>query len=249
MCDCCMFFRRTSPEHAFLAVKKGDLKTLTRILTKNDNYIYSKNENMQTLLHAAAANNNFKIAKYLIKAGIFLDTQDKDKNTALHLAVKAESLTIIDLLLKKGINISLQNNSGETAFKIALHENKPIIQELLNDFNEKKKKKYALLRYGTTNVNDKTKSFLDQQFKKILEGGEVDTNSVAVAPPMSATTTTEGIGSMQIEEGFWESAIIAFKAFTKNSETFVKHPLKQCLIAHASNNLLPTSSTESKKNN
>ena len=173
MCGCCALFSRTSEEQAFRAAKNGDLADLTRILTKNRAFVRAKDGNRQTLLHVAVAINNVSIAKYLTETGVSLDQQDENKNTALHLAVATGSSALVELLLENEANISLQNDSDETAFQMAVRRNKYTLQELLKNFNEREKQRYALLRYGTTDVGSEAKILLDQMFKKNLEGGTV----------------------------------------------------------------------------
>ena len=141
------------------------------------------------------------------------------------LAVQEGSRELVELLLANEVDISLQNDSGETAFQMAVRRNNSAIQELLKNFNEKSKKRYIWVRYGTTDLSSEIQNRLDQEYKKRLEGGVIGAVCLSMAPPMSTESPIITSPTDKEVESFWESAMGASKAVWEKLSAVANHPL------------------------
>ncbi len=86
--------------------------------------------NRNTALHYAVANNNIRVAKYLISKFVNINSQNKDGDTALHLAVYLGFSEIAEILLKSGAYIS-PNKKGATPFHLSINRNEKCLDLLM----------------------------------------------------------------------------------------------------------------------
>lgn len=72
---------------------------------------------MNTAMHVAAANNQVEVMKFLIEKNVNIDAQNTSGETALHLAAFENSKDAINVLLENDANTLIKDNSGRLASK------------------------------------------------------------------------------------------------------------------------------------
>ncbi|KAK4880295.1 hypothetical protein RN001_008441 [Aquatica leii] len=102
------------------AVKKGEIFTVTKLLTE-DVEIDKKNDEGQTLLMLALDNGHLGVAKYLIARGASIHLTNNRGFSSLHYAASAGDLTIVRHHLDNGVDINITNINGDTPFITALY--------------------------------------------------------------------------------------------------------------------------------
>lgn len=103
------------------------------MLTKESNgaNLDLQDEDGQSALMHACAQNRLEAAKLLIEKGANLDLQDEDGRSALINACYKNQPELVKLLLAKGANPDLQNWAGWTALMQACDNNQPELVKLL----------------------------------------------------------------------------------------------------------------------
>lgn len=96
----------------FSFVRHNRYDALQSLLEQDTGLINILDEHQNTLLHIACQNNNRRIAKLLIRAGIDLDAQNDKKNTSLHYCYTYNFMQLAGVLLAKGADDSLLNENG-----------------------------------------------------------------------------------------------------------------------------------------
>ena len=78
------------PKSKFLieCVKKGDIDTIYKLLSKDRFLVYDFDNVKQTCLHWAAKRNKPEIIKVLLHFGAYIDAKDSGNRTPLYLASK-----------------------------------------------------------------------------------------------------------------------------------------------------------------
>lgn len=103
-----------------LAVEKGDLATLKKILKKTNSLKYpcinvnSQNPDQWTLLHIATNEGNYSIVKLLLENGADPNPQSVNQRTALHLACMRGHPSIVKILLDYKADINVADMDGNT---------------------------------------------------------------------------------------------------------------------------------------
>ena len=72
----------------------------------------------KSVLHTAVSCNNYKMAKWLLNNGAFVDFQNKNKDTPLHNAANG-NIDLCNLLLERGADPNYINKDGETPLSLA----------------------------------------------------------------------------------------------------------------------------------
>ncbi len=121
-----------------------------------------KDNDGNTALMRASANDNFEVVRLLIKKGADVNAKDNDGYTALMAASSNKDLELATLLIKKGADVNGSNNAGETPLMLAsLNGNFDMAQLLIKkgaDVNAKSSKGNTALKY----------SFLDTRMSELL---------------------------------------------------------------------------------
>ena len=105
------------------ACERGDLKTVTSLLSNEECDINALSIDGESSLHIACKYGYLEIVQLLAKRQICrLNIQDRNDNTPLHLACKRKSLDIIKYLLEVRCSTTISNKKGETAQNIPLNE-------------------------------------------------------------------------------------------------------------------------------
>jgi ankyrin repeat protein len=99
-----------------IAAERGDLPTLTKLISSNDVTIDVKDACYWTPLMKAALNGHTEVVERLILAGADVNQLDKGGYSSLMLAASNNHPEIIDLLIKAGAEIDLvEQTKGWTA--------------------------------------------------------------------------------------------------------------------------------------
>jgi len=124
--------------------------------------VNAKNNNGDTALMRASADDNFEVVKLLIEKGADVNAKDNDGYTVLMVASSKADLAVATLLIKKGADVNASNNAAETALMLAsLNGNFDMAQLLIEkgaDVNAKSNNGKTALKY----------SFLDTRMSELL---------------------------------------------------------------------------------
>ncbi len=83
-----------------------------------------RNERLQTPLHFAAFQNDYKAARILLENGARPDYADADGMSPLHFAAEAGSAAIVRLLINRGAAVNSSNSNGATPLHYAAYRNR-----------------------------------------------------------------------------------------------------------------------------
>jgi len=99
----------------FVAVKKGDLKTVTSILRRKRQLLNatSDRDNKKTALHLAVENKHTDVTKHLLKLKANCRRPDKCGDTPLHIATRCDYSQGVTLLIEARANLNVQNMSQD----------------------------------------------------------------------------------------------------------------------------------------
>jgi uncharacterized protein len=98
-------------EEFYEAATFGELTKVKKMLVVNPSLIHSKIEWGFTALHGVAAEEQFKMAKYLLENGADPVAKNDEGITPLHLAVYPK---MIELLVQQGTDVNVRSNDGST---------------------------------------------------------------------------------------------------------------------------------------
>ena len=104
----------------FQAVTEGNTELVAKYLEKNPDLLNSKNAEAMTPLNLAAENDQFEVAKLLLKKGADPLLGDNENSGPIHLSAISGSVRIVDLLLENGVDIDAKDDNGLTALHFAL---------------------------------------------------------------------------------------------------------------------------------
>jgi ankyrin repeat protein len=116
------------------AVQRGDLVAVTEFISVQKVSVNSTDIHGCSLLHWAALNQRYNVAKYLLISGADINVAGGDLGEMpLQWAVRSQYLPICDLLIQYGANLAHKSSAGAfDALHLACHSgNVPIICSLL----------------------------------------------------------------------------------------------------------------------
>jgi len=147
---------------SFLNEAGAGNKERIELFIKAGTDVNAKDNNGDTALMRASADDNFGVVKLLIEKGADANSKDNDGYTALMFASSKGDLAVATLLIKKGADVNASNNAGETALMLAsLKGNFDMAQLLIKkgaDVNAKSNNGKTALKY----------SFLDTRMLELL---------------------------------------------------------------------------------
>lgn len=108
-------------EALFDAIEKKESKKFEQLL-KNGADVNCRNDQGETLLHAAVRLKAYEIVKILIAHKAKVNIQKLIGFTPLHLAVCYADFTLIKLLIRAGANPYIQNSDGCNVYQLAVRE-------------------------------------------------------------------------------------------------------------------------------
>jgi hypothetical protein len=111
-------------------VKNTDISVLKFFLEQNVD-INSPDDEGFYPLHIAISFNNAQFTSMLIKAGANIECTDNENETPLIMAIEIGSYEIVKILLDANANIEFKYNSVDTPLEFAMHNNQPLIAQLL----------------------------------------------------------------------------------------------------------------------
>ena len=103
-------------------IKKGELKKMDELITKDPSLINKVNKVGATPLHIAAGEGQYEIAELLIQKGASLDAQNNFNSTPLDYAIESKKIEVAELLVRKGANTSKFGFYGKTPLHYAAEE-------------------------------------------------------------------------------------------------------------------------------
>ena len=109
-------------EDFLLAVKKGNLDAVKKVLIYQKAWKYYKDKYGRQAHHIAAQMGYTDILEYLIKIGLQVNAVDDMNWTPLHCAAHTGQLSSVELLLKYKAKIDPEANVGETPLLLAAYK-------------------------------------------------------------------------------------------------------------------------------
>ena len=106
-------------ELLLVAVVKGELTTVRRLLERSSADINTKNSAGLSCLQLAILRKHFKLAEYLVQKGIDIHSRDQKGWTALHDAALMDSKVLVRKLVGKGCSLTLTTHSSELPIDLA----------------------------------------------------------------------------------------------------------------------------------
>ncbi len=110
-----------APLHHAVWNKEYDM--LAKLTSHPGINLNKKDENGETALHLAVANNDPLAIKMLVKEGAVVDAVNKDGDTPLHLAVKKRKASAFKELIEQNADVNARNAAGNTPLHQAIKEN------------------------------------------------------------------------------------------------------------------------------
>lgn len=101
-----------SNEIVFSFVRHNRYDAVEALIQQDQDVIYSKDDNENTLLHSSCQNNNRRLAKLLLKNHIAINAQNARGNTALHYCYQYGFSDLAEYLLAHGADDSILNQDG-----------------------------------------------------------------------------------------------------------------------------------------
>lgn len=101
----------------FSFVRHNRYEAVEELIQQDPSVLSYSDDKNNSLLHVACQNNNRRVAKLLIKAGINLNKQNKNGNTALHYCYAYAFTQLAEFLIAKGADESLSNNDGKLPYE------------------------------------------------------------------------------------------------------------------------------------
>ncbi|KAI6653202.1 glutaminase kidney isoform, mitochondrial isoform 1 precursor [Oopsacas minuta] len=113
------------------AAKKGDILTITKLLTSDNVNCRDLQGRNSTPLHLAAGYNQIEVAEYLLEHGAEVNAEDKGGLIPLHNASSYGHLDIASLLIDKGGHVNAQDKWNFTPLHEAAHKGRTQLCSLL----------------------------------------------------------------------------------------------------------------------
>ncbi len=101
------------------AVIKGQLSTVKRLVERSFTDINSKNPHGMSCLQLAIIHGHYKLAEYLIRRGIDVQSGDRDGWTALHDAALCNTKSLSRKIIAKGCSLTWATKLGELPIDVA----------------------------------------------------------------------------------------------------------------------------------
>lgn len=101
----------------FSFVRHNRYEAVEELIQQDPGVLAYADEKGNNLLHVACQNNNRRVAKLLIKAGINLNKQNLNGNTPLHYCYAYAFTQLAEFLIAKGADESLSNNDGKLPYE------------------------------------------------------------------------------------------------------------------------------------
>ena len=98
-----------------ISMDKSELENWVR---SNAPDVNVKNNNGQSLLHAAVRGDNKNLLEILLAMGANVNVQDNAGDTPLHWALRDPNIDVVQLLINNRANVNIQNNKGQTPLHI-----------------------------------------------------------------------------------------------------------------------------------
>lgn len=106
-------FENDGSYQLILAVKDGDLKTISQLINENKFLVHDFDHFKQTALHWAAKRNRFTVIPFLIKSGAHIHSEDMVGRTPLHIAAQKNNVESVKILLYELADPFKKNKEGK----------------------------------------------------------------------------------------------------------------------------------------
>ena len=109
--------RQYKPMDIFTAAEKGEIGTITELLSADPDLVAKHREDGWTALHLASYYGHPEAAGLLLARGadVSLRSSNSMENTPLHAAVAGRQFELVKLLLENGIDVNATQHGGWTA--------------------------------------------------------------------------------------------------------------------------------------
>lgn len=130
---------QTIQEELLSAARFGEIDEVTKLVCIDAALVnYQDEENGNTALHMASANNHNELVEFLLSIPQLLMLENKSGNTALHWAVQLQNKNVVKIILNhkgkatENINVKQKNKFGKSVVQEAINTcNREIIEEIL----------------------------------------------------------------------------------------------------------------------
>lgn len=112
--------RKKHAAELFRALRDDDTQTVRRLITERPALVHALNQEKQTPLYIATANNDPGLIRFCIGYGANTDVRDRDGCPAVHEAVYSGATAALSTLLELGAHPDLPNLIGQTALLVAI---------------------------------------------------------------------------------------------------------------------------------
>jgi ankyrin repeat protein len=146
-------WKEQTPLHHAIGWHNDLTATTVQFLLKHGADVNSRQNDLSTPLHLAAAQGNFDVAQMLLKHGADVNPRQSDLSTPLHLAATQRNLNIAQMLLQYGADVDSEDVGGRTPLHLASSRgDRPIVQLLLEHGAEVNSGRCPALHGATHNL-------------------------------------------------------------------------------------------------